>query len=629
MNRRSFISKVGCAVTSALAFSHLPFCSKSPAQDRKPNILWIFTENMSPHWSCYGEKTIETLHVDRLAREGIRYTQAFATSSVPLSSYSALISGLYQTRTGAHHHRSQWVIEGDSDDSLDQNSDPLPFELIPELFKKAGYFTVFQRNGEGVSVGKPLSSSDYSSIWSENVYDADDWSLRRSGQPFFAQIQYATGKESESDITNPVNPNGVQLPPYYPDHPVLQEDWARYLSGIVRFDREVGKVIDRLTEDNAQDDTLVFLFSINGINHLRGRGFLYDEGIRVPLIIWGPKILSRGKTRHDPVSLIDVSVTSLELAGIPIPNEMDGQRLLGRKYQRRAFVASARDRCDETVDCIRSIRTEQVKYIRNYFSDRPYMQSNQARDHLTITQTMKKLYHDDQLLSVQSQIFSENRPPEELYIFYEDPYEVNNLAPLRRYSGLLNKMRRMHIQWMHDFWDLGLIPEPILEEMGREYGNTYFILQREDNRHLIDDIRKVIEWGENGESSLVQLSENLSHPSPAVRFRAAYAIGNRGVEAHQVSEKLQVLLSDGSSSVQIAAARGLCLLGFSREAISVLRHALRTNTNCAVRHYAALFFDDIGEMARPYLSDFEMAQKDQYEPVCIVAQRLVAKFENV
>ncbi len=629
MNRRSFISKVGCAVTSALALGNLPFCSKKPGQDEKPNILWIFTEDMSPHWRCYGEKVINTPHIDRLAREGIRYAQVFATSSVPSSSYSALISGFYQTRAGVHQHQTQQRTEERESDPLGQNSDQLPFELVPELFRKAGYFTVLQERGRRSVEEKPLSSSAYNLIGNENIYDADDWSLRKSGQPFFAQIQYAAGKESESDIPNTLNPNDVQLPPYYPDHPVLWENWARYLNSIILYDREVGKIIDRLTDENIQDNTLVFLFSINGINHLRGKQLLYDEGIHVPLIIWGPKTLSGGKVCNDLVSLIDVSVTSLELADIPVPDEADGQPLFGRKYHRREFVPSAVDRCEETVDCIRSVRTEHVKYIRNYFSDRPYLQANRIRENLATTQTMKKLFHEKQLSPVQSQIFSQNRPPEELYIFYEDPYEVNNLAPLRRYHGLLSKMRQIHIQWMHDFGDLGLIPEPVLEEMGTEYGSIDLILQHEDNQHLIDDIREVIELGEDGESSLGQLSEKLLYPSPAVRFRAAYAIGNIGIDEYKTIEKLQLLLNDDSSSVQIAAARSLCLLGFSKDAISVLRNALRTNANAAVRHYAALFFDDLGEMARPYLPDFKFAEKDSYEPVRLVAKRLVAKFENV
>lgn len=629
MNRRSFLSRIVCTVTSILASGHVLFCTKKRGQGKKPNIIWIVADGMSPHWSCYGETTIQTPCIDRLANEGIRFNRAFATSSLSSPSFSALFTGYYQTRMGSHHHPSQRNEEEGAGDSLYQSSYHVPVKSIPERFQDVGYFTVLAGNGRNVDEEELSPKLDCNFIWDENIYDGDDWFVRGSDQPFFAQIQLAGGKGREAQVTNPVNPNDVQLPPYYPDHPVLREDWARYLNSIIQFDLEVGKIMDRLSEEGIEDNTIVFVFSVNGMNHLRGKQFLYDEGIRVPFIIWGPKTLSRGKVNNELVSLIDVSATSLAIAGIPVPDGMDSRSLLGGNQKKREFIAAAVDRCDETVDCIRCIRTENVKYIRNYFADRTYIQPNQARDSLQITQTMKDLLQDGQLLPMQSQIFSENRPPEELYIFYEDLYELNNLAPSRRYSGLLNKMRQFHLEWMRESRDLGLIPEPILEEMGKEYGNKYFVLRDDENQHLIDDILEVIELGEGGELSLIRLSEKLSHSSPAVRFRAAYAIGNIGIDVDNLSEKLHVLLKDSSASVRMAAARALCLMGFPEESIPVLRHELKSSANHALRHYAALFFDDIGEMAKPYLADFKLATQDRYDSVRQVAQRLVAKFENI
>ena len=146
---------------------------------------------------------------------------------------------------------------------------------------------------------------------------------------------------------------------------------------------------------------------------------------------------------------------------------------------------------------------------------------------------------------------------------------------------------------------------------------------------IINQVLEVIELGENGEQSLGQLLENLSHPFSAVRFRTAYAIGNIGIDEYQVSDQLRTLLKDDSPSVRIAAARALCFLGLPEDGIQTLRNELKTSINHAVRHYAALFFEDIGDMAEPYFSDFKQAEKDQYESVRLVAQRLVAKFENV
>jgi arylsulfatase A-like enzyme len=223
MNRRSFISKIGCAITSILAFGNVLFCSKKWGKETKPNILWIVAEDMSPHWSCYGEKTIKTPHIDQLAKEGIRFTQAFATGSVSSPSRSALISGMYQTTIGAHHHRSQRKSE-ETGNLLYQESYQKVVKLMPELLQEVGYFTVLGGSQEKSSIGKQLSKSDYNFIWNEDIYDANDWSMRQSGQPFFAQIQLPGGKARKSEVSDPVNPDNMHVPPYYPDHHVMRED---------------------------------------------------------------------------------------------------------------------------------------------------------------------------------------------------------------------------------------------------------------------------------------------------------------------------------------------------------------------------------------------------------------------
>ncbi len=625
MKRRAFLKKLGLTSSSLFLFNHISF---GVSNEQPLNILWIVAEDMLPNWSCFGEKTIKTPNIDRLAREGVRFTRAFVTCPVCSPSRSALISGMYQTKLGAHNHRSQQASGKGAGDRRYMKSHRVPVKLLPQLFQENGYYTVLGGK-QGVSnTGKKLAKSDYNFIWNEDIYNGNDWSGRKKGQPFFAQIQLKGGKARNAKVPNPVDPQKVKLPPYYPDHPVMRKDWAEYLNSVLKLDEEVGEVLARLEREGLSENTVVFLFTDHGISHLRGKQFLYDEGIRVPLIVRWPGVLKPGTVRDDLVSLIDVSVTSLAIAGIPIPEYMDGRSLFASDYKPREYIAAARDRCDETIDCIRCIRTDRFKYIRNYFSNLSHMQPNQYKDGKKITQIARQLFREGKLTPIQARIFAPHRPPEELYDLKNDPYEINNLADHPEYQEILKKLRRIHLDWMKQTRDLGLIPEPILEEMGMKYGNKYFVLQHEENLKIIDQIREVIELREKGPQNLKKLVEKLKSPSAAVRFRAAYEIGNFEEVSEEALAALEVCLNDPSEGVSIAAARALCLAGKTDKGFPILQKALISSPNHVVRHYAALFFEETGNKAKPYFKDFKKALQDNYEFVRRVARRLVAKFST-
>ncbi|MFG0334430.1 MAG: sulfatase-like hydrolase/transferase, partial [Maioricimonas sp. JB049] len=237
---------------------------------KRPNILWIVVEDASPHIGCYGETTIATPRLDRLAEQGVRFTQAFVTSPVCSPSRSAMVSGMYQTTLGAHHHRSQRITGkgGGNTAYFDSYRVPESIRLIPELFAAAGYYVV---NG-----GR--AKTDYNFVSRGELYEGKDWAGRDEGQPFFAQIQLRGGKNRAAKVPVPVNPADVTLPAHYPDHPVLREDWARYLNSWIATDREVGEILDRLEEEGIADETAVFFWTDHGISHARGKQFLYDEG---------------------------------------------------------------------------------------------------------------------------------------------------------------------------------------------------------------------------------------------------------------------------------------------------------------------------------------------------------------
>ncbi|MDB4614191.1 sulfatase [bacterium] len=431
------------------------------ATDR-PNILWIIVDDMSAEFSCYGETLIKTPHVDQLAQRGTKFTKAFVTAPVCSTCRSAFITGMYQTSIGAHHHRS-----GRGKEKIRL---PDGVRCIPELFKEAGYHTSLgswpNRKGR---VGK----TDYNFEWDKSMYDAPDWSTRKEGQPFFAQIQTPGGKlrggqheqtaafvkKIEATLGNSTKPEDVTLPPYYPRDPELLHDWAAYLDSVRETDRVVGEILQRLKDDGDYENTVVIFMTDHGISHARGKQFLYDEGLHVPLVIAGPNIAA-GQVRTDLVEHIDIAAISLALAGLPVPATMQAKDILSRNYQPRDAVFAARDRCDETVDHLRSVRTQKYKYIRNFLHQRPHLQPNAYKDNKSIYVALRKAHAEHRLNPVQELLFQPTRPKEELYDLENDPHEINNLASSADHQATLIKLRNRLTKWVTDTDDKGRNPEP-------------------------------------------------------------------------------------------------------------------------------------------------------------------------
>ena len=439
------------------------FAAAAGAAER-PNIVWIFVDDMSANFSCYGETLIETPHVDRMAREGTKFTRAFVTAPVCSPCRSALVTGCYQTTIGAHHHRS-----GRGTEKIHLPEDVVP---VPILFQHAGYFTCNGGPLGGAKV-KP-GKTDYNFQWDASMYDGADWSGRKPDQPFFMQVQLHGGKyrgnnaakyddwskRVRRELGEPVHPDDVVLADYYPRDDVLLRDWARYLDTVRYTDSEVGDVLARLEKEGILDETVVFFLTDHGISHARGKQFLYDEGIHVPLVIRAPGIES-GKVRDDLVEHIDLAATSLALAGIEIPAWVQGRNILAADYRPREAVFAARDRCDETVDRIRSARTERYKYIRNYLPKRPHLQPNRYKDGKQIVQRLRELHAAGELNALQERLlFAPERPAEELYDLQADPQELVNLAEDPTHGETLKRMRGLLARWEETSGDRGRTPEP-------------------------------------------------------------------------------------------------------------------------------------------------------------------------
>ena len=474
-------------LTLVACFLSLVVLSHAEAADR-PNVLWIVVDDMSPNFSCYGETAIQTPHVDRLAAEGVRFTRAYATSPVCSTFRSALITGMYQTATGTHHHRSG---RGAHRISL-----PAGVKPVPQLFQEAGYYTCI---GSGLldldyrsqpftdrSRGR-MGKTDYNFDWKRSIYDDNDWSGRLAGQPFFMQVQLHGGKlrgasaeayaAFEQQVNNAVGEatdfGDVLLPPYYPTDRILLQDWALYLDSVRVTDFHVGRVLQRLEKDGLLENTLIVFFTDHGLSHARGKQFLYDEGTHVPLVIRGPNVRA-GRVRTDLVEHIDVAALSLAAAGISVPDWMQGQNILAQDFQPKRAVFAARDRCGEAVDRIRSVRSEDFLYIKNFFPDRPHLMPSNYKDSKLIIQRLRELHAADRVGGLGEELlFSKVRSAEELYLYRQDRWQIHNVADDRKYTDELVRHRELLDEWIRRTNDPGTESDDvyILETEDQMKGN--------------------------------------------------------------------------------------------------------------------------------------------------------------
>ena len=456
----------------ALVFLLVATAAAGRAADPRPNILWFIVDDMSANLSSYGEKLIQTPHIDRLAREGTRFSRAFTTAPVCSPCRSAFITGMYQTTIGSHHHRSGRGVE--------RIKLPTGVEPAPVLFQRAGYYTgigsgLSEVNRAGKKAGKKkgggdgIGKTDYNFDWDPAMFNGSDWAGRKPGQPFFMQVQLGGGKlrggtdasaqnlaeRAKAELGAATDPEKVVLPPYYPRDPVLLRDWAAYLDAVRFTDKHVGEVLARLEKEGILDQTLVIFTTDHGISHARGKQFLYDEGTHVPFVVRGPGI-PRGKVRDDLIELIDLTPISLAAAGIPLPAGLQAKNVFAPDYAPREYVFAARDRCDETVERLRSVRSDRFLYIRNFYPQRPHLQPNAYKDGKTIVQTLRSLHEAGKLDPLTEKLlFSPTRPTEELYEWTTDRWQVKNLAGDPAHRATLEKMRSRLDRWMIETKDRG------------------------------------------------------------------------------------------------------------------------------------------------------------------------------
>jgi len=432
-----------------------------PIQSKRPNILWISCEDISANLGCYGDDYARTPNLDRLARQGARFDRAFTPAGVCAVVRSGIITGLYPPSLGSQHMRSRIVR-------------PEGIRCFPEYLRDAGYFCTNK------------SKTDYQfeppkSVWDRQGNKHNDWRDREEGQPFFSVINLTCSHESQIrhgekthaalldqlsvDQRHDPDEAGKYLPPIHPNTPEARKDWAWYSDNISEMDRQAGLILQQLEEDGLADNTIVVFWSDHGRGLPRGKRWIYDSGVHVPVIVRWPGNVAPDSVRKDLVSTQDLPPTMLSLAGVDVPDYMHGRIFLGKETQPEPdFLFFHRDRMDEVYELMRAARDHRFKYIRNYHVRRTYAQDIQYMNMMPTLVDLRGMEAAGKLNFPQSSFFRNQKAPEELYDLEKDPHETVNLAWMPEHAERVTTMRSALETWQEEITDLGFVPEPIMME---------------------------------------------------------------------------------------------------------------------------------------------------------------------
>jgi uncharacterized sulfatase len=560
----------------------------------RPNILWLSCEDSSPVVGCYGDPFAKTPTIDALARQGVRYSNAFTVAGVCAPSRSGIITGMYPSTLGSMHMRCQAAL-------------PPHVRCFPAYLREAGYYCT---NNAKTDYNFPVPADP----WDESSKEAH-WRKRPQGKPFFSVFNFQTTHESQVRLSDEnyarltrrltpaqrQDPAKLKLPPYFPDTPVVRHDWARSYELMTAVDYQVADMLKQLEEDGLAENTIVFFWSDHGAPLPRSKRWLYDSGTRVPLIIRTPeKFRTAGQGRpgtadEQLVSFLDLAPTVLHLAGVPVPAQFQGRAFLGENLTPpRQYVFGARDRMDERYDMIRTVREKRYRYVRNYEWFKPYYQYMNTAEGSPVMQELRRVHAEGKLPKAAAQFMADTKPWEELYDLQNDPHEVNNLASKAEMKPVLERMRGVHENWVRETRDLGLIPEPELVEREKKLGSRYAILRQPGSAELMERL----------------LKPTLNDPDAAVRYHAVRQAKSKDAEK---------LLADPAVVVRIAAAG-------KTGNLAVLETELK-NPEVWVRLFSANALDELGEKARPAIPALKaaMAEKGQDRYVIRVLNRVLNK----
>ncbi len=563
-----------------------------------PNILWLTAEDMSADLGAYGDAYAETPHLDRLARQGVTYTNAFATAPVCSPARFTLLTGVYATTAGTQGLRSQT---------------PIPDDItgFPSYLRALGYYAT---NNVKTDYNTSAEQRLIAESWDESSAEAH-WRGREDGQPFFAVFNHMHTHQSRisfldtefPELTEALgahDPANAPLPPYYPDDPAVRKTVARYYDAVTAMDANVGRLLAELEEDGVADNTIVFFYGDHGTGLPRGKRVLYDSGLHVPLIIYFPPKWRHlapappGSSTDRLVSFVDFAPTMLRLVGQEVPAHMQGAPFLNaNSLAEREFVFGARDRVDEAYDLARSARDERFLYIRHYHPHLSWNQPEFFSDQAPIRQAITRLAGAGALNAAQMTYAGPSKPAEELFDTVTDPYQIRNLADSPAYVDVLDRMRARLTQWEVETRDLGFMDEAEALRLAEQTGRTPLEFAADPSVYPLTRVLDTANLAGRSRAAGRQAAL-LRDPDDGVRYWAVLGLHAAGAQDPLSQDALRNALGDAVPAVRTEAAAALVAMNGSSEALAVLEETLETGDPLDVLR-AARALQLLGEKAAP------------------------------
>jgi len=524
------------------------------AQDR-PNILWILSEDNSMHYlRLYGAPLGATPQIEALAKEGVTFDHAFSCSPVCSVARTTLMTGMLAPRIGFQYHRK-----------ITPAQLPSGASMFPVYLREAGYYCTNR------------AKTDYNvqvkNVWNETSRKASWKNRPNPDTPFFHMQSTAVSHESSLHFNRQAMANGglttnvkdVSIFPYHPDTPTFRYTYARYHDRMHAIDQQVSQIVKQLKADGLFENTIIFYFGDHGGVLPRSKGYIYESGLHVPLVIRAPDKwqhlikLKPGTRQGGFVSFIDFAPTVLNLAGVDVPDSMDGLPFLGKgvsALEERDETFGYADRFDEKYELCRSIRKGKYKYIRNYECYYPDSLQNNYRYRMLAFSEWRDLYREGKLNKHQAQFFRA-KPVELLFDVEKDPHEVRNLAANPKFASVLKDLRGRLQQKVKGINDLSFYPENQMIDQALPDGARFGQQHAAEISTLVDTVDLAL-LPFTDASKRLQLA--FRNDNPRIRFWAVTCCSCFGMEAKSLAAEIKLLLDDNDDMVRVRAAEFLAII---------------------------------------------------------------------
>jgi len=534
-------------------------CLTALGEPALPNILWITSEDNSAHWlGCYGNEQAQTPRLDTLAKEGNRFLHAYSNAPVCAVARSMILNGTHAVTMGTQHMRSRHRI-------------PEHYRPYVSYLKEKGYYCTNNSKTDYNFLGKD------SAIWDKCNRKAH-YRSRPDGAPFFAVINLTTTHESSLfPDKNPAGPKrvmakDVKVPPYLPDLPEVRSDIGRYHDRMTMMDTQVGEILDELEKAGLAEDTIVFYYGDHGGPTPRGKRYLKETGVKIPMLVKVPEKLRKlspfkpGEVVEELVGFVDLAPTVLSIIGLETPKQMQGRAFLGEHRQappENDIVFLQADRFDEIYGMRRGLTDGRWKYIRRFTPNKPAAPYSFYQFSMPSWVAWRKAWQEGKLDEQHARIWESPQAVEELFDLSSDPWEIKNLADDPVHAVKLASMRDRLKAEMLRLTDSGVIPEPMWDELAGKGTIADYAASSEFN---FEEVLKVaFMFSDPGQTSGESLRNFSMYEDPVVRYWSLQGNLNLIRMAGGSVEVKGKLLNDKVSLNRVSMAEILCAAGKKEE----------------------------------------------------------------